>query len=324
MYQPLAFIVFVSACRAAKEDWDKHKADAQRNGFKYGVLKKGQLVDTESGDIRVGDIVKVMQNNMIPADMLFLGSALTKGHCFIDKSNLNGETTLEVMNSMVQTRPFAKDEKTLQGLSLSLTYEAPNKRFDSFRGQCQMRSGSQEEYSVDGKSLMMRETNLRNCDYVWGLVVYTGNDTKIQRSNLEGEKPKTKVSYIMRTVNKYLMYMLLLQSVLCLVGGILAGIFRDGFTEPMWFLGWEVPGASAPDGPRSGIFAFFSWFILLSQMVPISLIVSGELVKFVQSLFIEQDIQLYYAKLNKPTKCNSSTIHEDLGLIESVYQTFAA
>jgi len=319
MYQPLAFIVFVSACRAAKEDWDKHKADAQRNGFKYGVYKNGEVVETESGDIRVGDVVKVLQNNMIPADMLFLGSALAKGHCFIDKSNLNGETTLEVLNSMVQTRPFAKDERSLAGLSLSLQYEPPNKRFDSFRGQCHMRCGNGEEYSVDGKSLMMRETNLRNCDYVWGLVVYTGNDTKIQRSNLEGEKPKTKVSFIMRQVNTYLMYMLILQSVLCLVGGILAGVFRDGFTSEMWFLGLEGPGSAAPDAPRSGVYAFFSWFILLSQMVPISLIVSGELVKFVQSLFIEQDIQLYYPKLNKTAKCNSSTIHEDLGLIDYIF-----
>ena len=79
MYQPLAFIVFVSACRAAKEDWDKHKADAGRNGFKYKVLQDGEFVERESGDIKVGEIVKVEQNNMIPTDMLFLGSSLAKG-----------------------------------------------------------------------------------------------------------------------------------------------------------------------------------------------------------------------------------------------------
>lgn len=191
MYQPLAFIVFVSACRAAKEDWDKHKADASRNGFKYEVLNGKEFVATESGDIRVGQVVKVMQNNMVPADMLFLGSALPKGHCFIDKSNLNGETTLLVMNSMVQTRPLLKDESDgFAKLALKLVYEAPNKRFDEFRGQMTVNG---QEFSVDGKSLLMRETNLRNCDYIYGLVVYTGNDTKIQRSNLEGEKPKTKV-----------------------------------------------------------------------------------------------------------------------------------
>ena len=109
---------------------------------------------------------------------------------FIDKSNLNGETTLEVMNSMVQTKALCANEKDIEKLALTLTYEAPNKRFDSFRGHIQMKCGDNSEFSVDGKSLIMRETNLRNCDYIYGLVVYTGNDTKIQRSNLEGEKPK--------------------------------------------------------------------------------------------------------------------------------------
>jgi magnesium-transporting ATPase (P-type) len=142
-----------------------------------------------------------------------------------------------------------------------------------------------------------------------------GNDTKIQRSNLEGEKPKTKVSFIMRQVNQYLIYMLLLQSCMCLVGGILAGIYRKTLTINMWYLSFERGATANQPAAATGIYAFFSWFILLSQMVPISLIVSSELVKFIQSLFIEKDIQLYYAKLNKPTRCNSSTIHEDLGLI---------
>lgn len=64
---------------------DMHKADAQRNGFHYSVLRGNEgFKTTESGDIRVGDIVKVKQNNMIPADMLFLGSALAKGHWLVD------------------------------------------------------------------------------------------------------------------------------------------------------------------------------------------------------------------------------------------------
>jgi len=221
------------------------------------------------------------------------------------------------MNSMVHTRGHASDDRTLEKLNLKLVYEPPNKRFDSFRGTMTLPDGS--AVSVDGKSLMMRETNLRNCDFVFGLVVYTGNDTKIQRSNLEGEKPKTKVSFIMRAVNTYLIYMLGLQSILCIVGGILAGLYRDGLTKDMWFLDFGAPGSTAPTAAQTGVYAFFSWFILLSQMVPISLIVSAEMVKFVQSIFIEHDLQLFYEKLNKPAKCNSSTIHEDLGLIDYIF-----
>jgi magnesium-transporting ATPase (P-type) len=53
---------------------------------------------------------------------------------------------------------------------------------------------------LTGKFLVMRETNLRNCDYIIGLVVYTGNDTKIQMSNRSSAKAKEKKSRIMRMV----------------------------------------------------------------------------------------------------------------------------
>src|SRR5690606_34816020 len=64
---------------------------------------------------------------------------------------------------------------------------------------------------------------------------------------------------------------------------------------------------------------FFSWFILLSQLVPISLIVSAEMVKFAQSMFIQWDVALYWPAIDKPAKCNSSTIHEDLGLTSFIF-----
>lgn len=166
---------------------------------------------------------------MIPTDMIFLGSSLAQGHCFIDKANLNGETKLEVYSSVRETRVFCpplpddvegdKDAKekyiagappsALGGMRFELTYEPPNKRFDSFRGIMRlhhsdanpsMSGEASTEIRLDGKALLMRETNLKNTDFIYGLVVYTGNDTKIQRSNLEGEKARVKVSQIMRQV----------------------------------------------------------------------------------------------------------------------------
>ena len=66
---------------------------------------------------------------------------------------------------MVQTRPFAKDDAAVQSLSLALTYEPPNKHFDHFIGRSTVKmGGDSSEFAVDGKSLLMRETNLRSCD----------------------------------------------------------------------------------------------------------------------------------------------------------------
>ncbi len=340
MYQPLAFIVLVSAARAISEDVSKHKADNKRNSYCYDVYHAGEWAPTPSGDLRVGHVVRVRQNEMVPADMLFLGSSLSQGHCFIDKANLNGETKLEVYSSIRETRAFCPPMKDTSGLShdeivalrrapppkelsafnVTLQYEPPNKRFDSFRGTLSFAHPvlGQVDVKVDGKGMLMRETNLKNTDYIYGLVVYTGNDTKIQRSNLEGEKPRVKVSRIMRDVNHLLKYMLLIQLCLCLAGGIAAGswAYKHGNS---WYMRYSGNNVSTDTAVVTAVLAFFTWFINLSQMVPISLIVSAEMVKFIMSRFINQDLYMYHAPIRKAARCNSSTIHEDLGLIDYVF-----
>ena len=316
MYEPLAFIVFISSLRAAKEDYDKHASDAKRNGYLFDSLRPEGWVQCRSGDVRVGDLVRIAEGDMVPADCLLVTSSHAKGHCFIDKANLNGETRLEVMNSMPTTRHITQADALL-ATQLTLTFEQPNKTFDSFRGYLSAACGSDvREGGVDGKALLMRETILRNTDWIVGLVVYTGDDTKMQRSNLDGEKPKQKVSRIMRQVDGLLKCMLGIQVSLCLLGGILAGWYRSQLSAD-----WYLSNTAEDDygSPLTGVLAFFTWFILLSSMVPISLIVSAELVKFTQSVFIQWDVRLSSTALNKPAKCNSSAIHEDLGIVDYVF-----
>ena len=103
---------------------------------------------------------RVKKNEMIPADMIFLGSSNPKGHCFIDKANLNGETTLEVLTSVQQTRNWCRDEgKHLSSFDCEIEYEPPNKKFDSIRGVLYINEpdGKRVEAPLSGKVLLMRE-----------------------------------------------------------------------------------------------------------------------------------------------------------------------
>ena len=52
-------------------------------------------------------------------------------------------------------------------------------------------------------------------------------------------------------------------------------------------------------------------------MIPISLIVSLEFVKFFQSWFMERDLDCLLN--NHPLKCNTSNINEDLGMINYIF-----
>lgn len=331
MYQPLAFIVLVSAVRAISEDWVKHKADSKRNSYQYLALRPtpdgAKFIPVASGQLMVGDVVKVRKNEMIPADMIFIGSALLKGHCFIDKANLNGETCLEVCTSVIETRSLCGDDAS-KHLQLDLTIEPPNSRFSSFRGTLRLKGKGDKEIKLDGSHLLMRETVLRNCDFIYGICVYTGNDTKIQMSNAEGVKAEGKISRIMRLVNLYLKYMLVAQVLMCLAAGIASAVFSAWHGKQHWYLHYGLKcNPTCQEGPYDPTFAnivgdavtgFFVWFILLSQMVPISLVVSAEMVKFLACLFVQWDLDMYYDKIGKKTACNSSTVHEDLGLIDYI------
>lgn len=315
-YQPLLFIVLVSGIRAASEDWNKHKADSKRNSYKYEVLKNGAFTSVKSGEIRIGNIIKIKQDDMIPCDVVFIGSALEKGHCFIDKANLNGETKLEVETSLPATRSYCTSPAALKKLDLSFMYESPNGHFDTLRGQLTVNHGhgKSETINVDGKSLLMRETSLRNCDFIYGLVIYCGNSTKIQMSNAQSGKPKVKKSNIMIKVEKYLIGNLLFQIILCLFAAAFSTLWLSKNKSTAWYL--ELTSSGDTLQP---LWTFFSWFILMAQMVPISLTVTAEMVKFMQSKFISWDLDLFYDSINKRAKCNSSTIHEDLGMVSYIF-----
>lgn len=46
-------------------------------------------------DVRVGDLIHLSNNEMVPADILLLKSSDPSGCCYIDTGHLDGETNLK-------------------------------------------------------------------------------------------------------------------------------------------------------------------------------------------------------------------------------------
>ena len=61
------------------------------------------------------------------------------------------------------------------------------------------------------------------------------------------------------------------------------------------------------------IFAFFRYFSILNGMLPISLIVSLEIIKVGQAYYMENDYELYTAHNKKRLKVLTSGVNEELG-----------
>jgi len=61
------------------------------------------------------------------------------------------------------------------------------------------------------------------------------------------------------------------------------------------------------------VFAFFRYFSILNGMLPISLIVSLEIIKVGQAYYMENDYELYTAHNKKRLKVLTSGVNEELG-----------
>lgn len=89
------------------------------------------------------------------------------------------------------------------------------------------------------------------------------------------------------------------------------------------FLPWDKKAVPQED-PTSGatiiaILVFFSYAIVLNTVVPISLYVSVEVIRFCHSLWINWDQKMYYPVTDTPAKARTTTLNEELGQIEYIF-----
>lgn len=83
------------------EDVMRHKQDNEENNRKCEVGK----VDTNKKtykfeqkkwqEIKVGEIVKIQQDQYFPCDLILINSSLPKGVCYVETKNLDGESNLK-------------------------------------------------------------------------------------------------------------------------------------------------------------------------------------------------------------------------------------
>ncbi|VDP88386.1 unnamed protein product, partial [Echinostoma caproni] len=66
------------------EDFKRHRADDATNNSKTKVLRGRDWVEILWKDLQVGDLVKVCNNQGIPADLVLLASSEPQAMCYIE------------------------------------------------------------------------------------------------------------------------------------------------------------------------------------------------------------------------------------------------
>jgi phospholipid-transporting ATPase len=62
-----------------------------------------------------------------------------------------------------------------------------------------------------------------------------------------------------------------------------------------------------------------TFVILYNNLIPISLVVTMEVVKYQQAQLINSDLDMYYAPTDSPALCRTSSLVEELWQIEYVF-----
>eukprot|EP00054_Salpingoeca_dolichothecata_P027919 m.208040 g.208040 ORF g.208040 m.208040 type:complete len:1154 (-) comp26079_c0_seq4:30-3491(-) len=306
---PLVFVLLVTLVKDSYEDRRRARSDKEVNA------REATVMDNETGEwrtirwkkIEVGDIIKLNGDDIIPADILLLHTSSQDGICYLETANLDGETNLKRRRTFVEN----EEEFDIKKFNASVHCDLPNNRIYDYNGHITLNG---KKIALDSSNLLLRGCVLRNTDFVHGMVIYAGHDTKAMLNNTG---PRSKRSKLERQMNFHVIYCLLILLGMCVSGAIATGAFLVQ-NDPKDTIFLVYDSGDPPPGEEAFI-RFWTFFIIFQVMVPISLYVSIEIVKLLQVYFLQQDLDLYHEKSDKPMFCRALNITEDLGQIEYIF-----
>ncbi|XP_030237938.1 probable phospholipid-transporting ATPase IA isoform X6 [Drosophila navojoa] len=304
---PLVFILSVSAIKEIIEDVKRHRADNEINHRLIERLENGTWTTVRWSELTVGDIIKVVIDTFFPADLILLSSSEPQGMCFIETANLDGETNLKIRQGMPSTAKLL-DTKDLTQLQGKIECELPNRLLYEFNGV--LKEFGRPAVPLGNDQVLQRGAMLRNTAWIFGVVIYSGHETKLMKNSTSAPLKRSTVDKLTNT--QILMLFMILIS-LCITSGLCNLFWTQKHSPTDWYLGiGDFKSLSLG-------YNLLTFFILYNNLIPISLQVTLELVRFLQAIFINYDIEMYHAESNMPASARTSNLNEELGLIKYIF-----
>lgn len=280
-------------------------------------MKQGGFRETTWSELHVGDIVKIEKDQQVPADLLLLYSSEEKGNCFIETKNLDGETNLKEKkaNSNLQAVYSEGDYAKMYSTNLSFSFERPNPYLYNFTGKIQLRDSSM--LPLDNNNFILRGCSLRNTNFIYGAVTYNGHESKIM---LNSVKAQPKVSLLERMMNKQIFKIVIIQISICLFFAVFSVIYQELYKSELKYMEFEKDNSLSTEWYISWPIYLGKWLLILNNFIPISLMVSHEMVKYIQAMVISKDKKMesnLYG--NIAAVVQSSSLTEELGQIDYIF-----
>ena len=322
---PLIFVLGVSLIREFIEDWTRKSYDDLSNREDVVVFRDGSFKKDFSQSLRIGEVIIVPEGRTIPADMILIDSGLREGIAYVETSSLDGEKALKFKLANKQTIGVFSEENNKKQINFrnliiggEIEICPPNQNLNEISGKIKfflkkndVIKANYVYYEISPKEFILKGSVLRNTNWIVGIIVYTGMNNKII---LNSKKPRTKISEIERKMNFYLIYVFIFLILCCFACSFL---HHNGYNNyKLYYTNFILLERSSLS---ESFITFFTYFLLLNTMIPISLIVTIEIIKICQGFFIEWDTKLYSKFRHVFCKARAVSINEELGNVNYIF-----
>ncbi|OON14777.1 phospholipid-translocating P-type ATPase, flippase, partial [Opisthorchis viverrini] len=328
---PLIAILVMTMIKDGIEDILRHRRDRKVNHRLVQTLNVNpagttpEWVVKRAMNLRVGDVICCERDQSFPCDLVVLASSNTSTEINVTTTNLDGESNIKKYYAVSSTQPaylkLAPDRfhkmitnsshplhKMIKSLYVRVECEQPNADLTKFEGR--LSTKYVKDIPLSTSNVALRGAKLRNTDFMLGMVVYTGEETKL---SLNGKKSARKY-----TTRESRSNVILLSFIVSMV--LLAVIFATVFT--LWTgktknTIWYIP--TSPQTSWQFIQNLFRFVFILNYLIPISIVITIELQQLLLAFLISQDMKMYLESEDLCAKANSSQLADELGQVEFLF-----
>ncbi|KAL2810880.1 hypothetical protein BJX63DRAFT_300236 [Aspergillus granulosus] len=308
---PLSIFVSISMAKEGFDDFRRYRLDREENNRKIPAIRPAENLDTTASwklvkwsTIKVGDVVSLGRDQIVPADIMLLHIQGPVGVAHIDTMALDGETNLKSKQPCAPVAETCNSLEAILASTMHIVVQNPNPELHKFDGHVTI---GQERAFLTNDNIVYRGSVLRNVSQALGLVIYTGEECKVRMN--ANKRPRIKAPALQGRVNRV---------ILLVVGLVFTLVMVCTLAYILWFSGvengfWYLHKAKVALGPE-----FISFFIMFNTMIPLSLYTSMEIIKVAQ-VFLLHDPDMYDESTNTPLQAHTSTINEDLGQVSFIF-----
>ncbi|CAL8073717.1 unnamed protein product [Calicophoron daubneyi] len=327
---PLIVVVVISMIKDGVEDIMRHRRDRVLNHALFKVLDVNNLnrqfrwVNKQAMKIRVGDVVYCENESAFPCDLVILASSNPNTEVNVTTVNLDGETNIKKYFSMPATQSvYGKYSSTkdleegsvsfdllAEELFVKINCQGPTADLTRFEGRLSTRRAGEVNLPLGVYNLVLRGAKLRCTEYMIGVAVYTGRETKL---SLNSKAAKRKYSSRESLSNIILLGFVAGMFVLSVLFAIGYEVWTAKYQAHMWYVptvhqnAWEFV---------QNVFRFVFTF---SYLIPISIIITMELEQTLIAYFISNDLELYSAAEDLRSHANSVQLADELGQVDFLF-----